>query len=81
MNLIILVELVAMKESKKQRNILNVNLLELIPMDGDYYDYYVELSRVKNYIDKSKKKLTKESLICNLSRRLLELKFKKKIIQ
>ena len=50
-------------------------------MDGDYYDYYVELSRVKNYIDKSKKKLTKESLICNLSRGLLELEFKKKIIQ
>ena len=71
MNLITLIELVTMKENKKIKKELKCGFIRIKP-DGDDYDEYIELGRVKNYIDKSKKKLTEESLIERVSKILYE---------
>ena len=63
------------KEKKKKEKILGCEFIRIDPSKEDF-DVNIELGRIQNYILESTKKLTKKSLIDDLSKILLGLKFK-----
>ena len=71
------------EREKEIKEYLKYKFIRIDP-DRDNYDEFVELGRMENCIDKSKerltkqsaKKLAKESLIDDLSKKLSEIKFK-----
>ena len=65
-------------EIKRQRTIEKEFDCEFIRvnLDENGFDVYVEIGKIYNHIKESNQKLTKESVIDKISKRLLELKIK-----
>ena len=68
------------KDKKKLEEHLKYTFFRINP-DKENFDIFVELGKIESYVSESNKKLIKEStktsLIDDLSKRLLELKFEK----